>query len=438
MKEEEGESTIEARLDVQQVTCGSLAIGLDALRPDFALNLQRPRHRWFLFKEGFDSSVVDYVLQQAGVDVGAMLDPFGGSGTTALQAGIRGWSSTSIEANPFVGFVARTKTLPGSGARLRRGAAEVAYVRPRSIAHRLPRDTTLVERGGLDKWLFNRSIVARYEVLYASISQLCDETTASFLVLALIGAMGDVANAKRDGKCWRYKPTWRLRGYGASDLDSAFRTRVEMMASDLDTIPALGGSARMLQGDSRSALVWHRLREHQHHALLTSPPYLNSFDYTDIYRPEMLLLGSGRNAAELRRIRFRTVRSHVQVDWPNGRKSGFERVGRYVRRLRSRDLWNSKLPEMVNGYFVDLEMVFSKALSALAPGSPVAVVVADSAYDGVVIPVPELIAEILSTHGVCRVSISRMRAMRGNAHHQLRGGRPMRECMILGWSASSK
>ena len=405
---------------------------IEVLRPDFGANLERVRHRWFQYKEGFDSAVVDYVIDASQGDVRHLLDPFGGSGTTAVQAGIRGWHSTSIETNPFVAFVARTKALSGNSAQLRRAAAEVANHRPKKISFRLPRDTTLVQRAGLDKWLFNRSVVRRYEVLRSAIAEICDEPRASFLTLALVGAMADVANAKRDGKCWRYKTAWHLRSYGLSDLDAAFRKRADMIADDLEHMPTLAASARILQGDSRNKTTWRTLERVEHCALITSPPYLNSFDYTDIYRPEMLLLGIGKNSSELRRLRFETLRSHVQVDWPRGRDSLVPSVQRYVRRLKKRDLWNPKLAEMVNAYFVDLEEVFAQAVAHLLSESPVAVVVADSAYDGVVIPVPEIIAEILGSAGVEELTVSSLRATRGNAHHQLRGGRRMRECLVFG------
>lgn len=49
--------------------------------------------------------------------------------------------------------------------------------------------------------------------------------------------------------------------------------------------------------------------------VITSPPYLNSRDYTDTYMLELKTLGFTDSAAEIRKLREKTLRSHVQIKW---------------------------------------------------------------------------------------------------------------------------
>ena len=46
---------------------------------------------------------------------------------------------------------------------------------------------------------------------------------------------------------------------------------------------------------------------------MISPPYLNSFDYSDVYRPELFAAGFVSANSKLRKIRKKTLCSHVQV-----------------------------------------------------------------------------------------------------------------------------
>jgi hypothetical protein len=86
----------------------------------FDSNLEQPIHKWYNFKEGFSSGLVDYLLDNF-FDARhkrsiAFLDPFCGVGTSLLAArhrfeklGIRKIVLRGIEVNPYIEFVAATK-----------------------------------------------------------------------------------------------------------------------------------------------------------------------------------------------------------------------------------------------------------------------------------------------------------------------------------------
>ena len=81
-------------------------------------NVHMPVHRWYLMKEGFSEQLLWWVLRELRFSKGKrirVLDPFVGCGTTlvsAVQLCNDGWdiSAYGVEKNPFLHFVAKTKS----------------------------------------------------------------------------------------------------------------------------------------------------------------------------------------------------------------------------------------------------------------------------------------------------------------------------------------
>mgnify|MGYP003338391172 CR=1 FL=1 len=82
---------------------------------------------------------------------------------------------------------------------------------------------------------------------------------------------------------------------------------------DIEEKP-IEAKSKILSGDCRNVL--EKSDEVNDFKLcVTSPPYLNTFDYTDIYRPELFLGKFVVGAQKLYDLRLETVRSHVQAKW---------------------------------------------------------------------------------------------------------------------------
>jgi DNA modification methylase len=365
-------------------------------RPDFASNGDLPRHRWYRFKEGFSAGLVSTFIREYLPDVGGrLLDPFMGSGTTAVEGARLGHDVDGIETNPFMAFMAKVKTRDYSRANgIEIAALECLRQRKIADAFILPRDSTLVERKGLDKWLLNRSVAVRFEQLRTAIGNVNSTTLRELLLFALLSSMEDVANARKDGKCWRYKTNWRRLGFSGKSLDEAFAAQVIRFIEDIIISPRLKGIANIARGDARRHLHRAGHEETVYDGILTSPPYLNSFDYTDIYRPELLMMQAANNSTDIPLLSDK------------------------IRAIDNAGLWCGRIPDMINAYFVDLDQVIVQSTKRLKVGSTAAFVVADSAYCGVVIPVGLILSEIFRRRGFAITKITTFRQTRGNGNHQ--------------------
>jgi DNA modification methylase len=61
-----------------------------------------PFQKWRHFKEAFTPEIVDEAIRSSEIKVRRCIDPFGGSGTTALACQFLGVDPTTIEVNPYL------------------------------------------------------------------------------------------------------------------------------------------------------------------------------------------------------------------------------------------------------------------------------------------------------------------------------------------------
>jgi DNA modification methylase len=395
-------------------------------------NAALPRHRWYQFKEGFSEGLIKEAFKDLG-GAGELLDPFVGSGTSVVSAGRLGRHATGIEVNPFLAFTARAKCTPGPWHESACDKA-VAELTARTYVARSPLEgnSTFTYRRGLERWLFNRGVLRAFHGIDCRLRLY--PRYQKPLRLALMAALMDCCNAKRDGKCLRYKSNWRSDKASGSDLVDAFRRRAKEIAQDVNA-PFEPNGLRVLRGDAREVL--RRLPANHFSAMVTSPPYLNSFDYSDVYRPELYAGGFVSTTEELRRIRFKTVRSHVQVDWPKPTKIVSPLIPPVLERMKSSadTLWDQRLPAMVQAYFEDMAGILFECSRVCKKGARAWIVVSTSAYSGAEVPVDLILADIATNNAWNLVGVYVLRSLRaaGQQWQDLGSGvkPPLRESLVM-------
>ncbi len=377
-----------------------------------------PRHRWYVIKEAFASKMVESALDVAEVNDGELLlDPFCGSGTVPLAAAARDARAIGIEVNPFLAFVSRTKLLNCRPRTLKSHAESVMDMAEKGRTSPLETFSTFSEACGKPKWLFNTNVLRAFEGGWAQ-TKVTAQPTRDLIRLALIGAAMDNCNAEADGKCLRYHKGWQSRKFTASSFVESFNKRIEVMAIDVEAMPVLGNRAEVVLGDSRRALG--NIENASFKLCITSPPYLNSFDYTDVYRPELFLSKFVGSAESLRALRYQTLRSHVQVAWERPHKRSFGPIfDDTMDRLEKSEvkLWNQNIPDMVRAYFEDVEKILLHLRRLASKKAALWVVVSTSAYAGVEIPVDLIYAEVGQRTGWDLSEVGVLRHLRSSGQH---------------------
>ena len=395
------------------------------------------RHRWYWLKEGFSP-----LLVQAAVDTencsrdDLIVDPFCGSGTVPLEAARLQMPSAGAEVNPFLAFAANAKTL---SPQLRLIAAPFESARRQIYEGTFSplSDFSTFANSEDKRGLFNSEILKGFQGAWQSLENGPPETRA-VLRLCLLRSALECANVTRDGKALRYSESLIKRDFKREDLDAAFCSSVDEVIEDIEADKVTLTEPHIELTDSRGHLSG-RFRGFS--LCVTSPPYLNSFDYTDIYRPELFLGGFIRSASALRQLRLQTVRSHVQASWRRPVESDFGPL--FVEcyeaiRAETERLWDKRIPSMIQAYFEDLRSVLRSLRSLARPDAAVWLVVSTSAYAGVSVPVDLISAHIGTQVGWVIREVNVLRHLRSSGQHQRRlssmGNQtvtPLRESLVI-------
>lgn len=353
------------------------------------------RHRWYYYKEGFSPTLVENAIETLGLTSSDIIvDPFNGSGTVTLTAAMKGIKSFGFEVNPFTAFIAKTKVKNANITTFDNVCQDVLFGVNKQKESPLLTFSTFSEYSNKSKWLFNADVLNSFEGGISMLNKVDDNNIKDIMKLSLIGSTMDNSNARRDGKCLRYKNHWNELNFNKASFYKALEKRLATIREDL-----LSGEElidpQIICGDSR-VIIKQKLSE-KFSLCITSPPYLNTFDYTDIYRPELFLGRFINSMSELYNLRLTTVRSHVQAKWKKPKQNNFGTLYDVAIReiMQRRDnLMHRDIPLMIQAYFEDMENILLTLRNKAKNDAELWLVVSTSAYAGIEIPVDMIIGEI--------------------------------------------
>ena len=350
-----------------------------------------------------------------------------GSGTTALELQRLGVKCLSFEVNPFLHSLAVVKMRTDySSAALQRnfdtiknGLTDVTkHIR---LIQPPPAARTLYKRNGNEKWLFNDAALDGILEIKHAISILSDVRYRELFKIALASILLDVSNVFRNGKALSYRDKWgaerKIRRIEVhrkffNKLETVFKPDVMSLEANAKLNGGFSNAEHCYLGDVRKEIA--RIPNNSVDLVITSPPYLNSRDYTDSYIVELWLLDFVNNYEDLKQLRNRTLHSHVQVKIGETPYPKLSRLEMIITSLlaNSEKFWNKELGNMVKGYFADMDSLLAQLALKMKKGKRGYLNVANSAYYGIVIPVDEIIGEIAEMRGFRVIEIREARRIK--------------------------
>jgi len=375
-------------------------------------NGSAPVHRWWPYVQGYSAQFVAALLTASDLPRRAtVLDPFSGSGTTAVEVRRAGHRALGAEILPPAVLAARVKTrfeldprhLRAGAARfLRRARARPAGAPPflretarhfappvlralTQLRNALPEDTTDVGRAV--RVAFGRTLIP--------VSRLRRSPC--------LGYGGPEPAVLPD-------PFEEMAGaFGAMEAD------LELLRSERDR---WGAAPTIWQGDARAL----PFRRGSVDLAVTSPPYVNGMDYVMNYKLDLAWLGYATSYRDLVALRTAMVACD---NLPRGA------TAEYLSPDRTPDPW---LPEILRGiranvarkgtyrrddvhgivlrYFADLLPVLHRVHASLVPGGRFVLVVGDSLLAGTYVPGDLLLARMGASVGFRIVSVEVARSRR--------------------------
>ena len=377
-----------------------------------------PFQSWRRFKEAFAPELVERALSEVSRSVNHVVDPFGGSGTTALASQFLGVSCTTIEVNPYladlieaklalIDFQHTSELLAGVMDRVSTYDEPVQPVFPGA-------PSTFVEPGTKGRYIFPRAVARRILAYRTAIDGVPDPTHRRLFRVILASTVLPVSNVVVSGKGRRYRRNWKEREHSPQVVDELFRSGVLKAIYDLRRYAQRRTlDYRILRGDARALVA----KTGPYDLAVFSPPYPNSFDYTDVYNLELWTMGYLDSRVANMRLRHSTLSSHVQLvrrfEYGPVESPTLQRTVDELHGVQDR-LWSKHIPAMIRGYATDMAVVLTKLGVGLRDGGRVYLVVGDSSYGGVVVPVSTIISEVAQSVGYRLLRLEECRSIRSS------------------------
>lgn len=384
----------------------------DVYKPIMQFNKNKTAfiHQWYPFVEGYSKEFITKIIDELDYEPQFALDPFAGSGTTPIELQSMGINCYSFEVSPFMHLLATVKLQTKYSLEdfvnynITVGRFLEGELLPIRQFLSPPLAQTFQPHKGKDKWVFNIGVMNGILDIKYAINLIPDEIYKKLFSIALASILLEVSNVYRNGKCLSYKENWSEIKTTRRTVHKKFLNKLtKVFYSDIEKLEKMNFEACNLPyciyGDVRNSIS--QIPNKSIDLVITSPPYLNSRDYTDIYIAELWILDLVKSYDEIKQLRHNTFISHVQVKHGEIESLEIPELKRAIRRINANksDFWNIDLPVMIKGYFRDMDTLFSHLKLKMKRKKKVYFNVANSAYYGIEIKVDEIVCEIAETHG---------------------------------------
>ena len=377
----------------------------------YKANLAAGRHSWLRLTPAYSVHLVRGYAQQA--QPGArIVDPFSGSGTTALVSAELGHHGYGLDINPFLVWFGSAKTRNYDARDLAAAARATPDICKRARLLLKERDLWAPPIFNIERWWNPRALHALKATLQAIRESGLPEPALDLVTIAFCRTMIASSNAAFNHQSMSFKHTSETRREAERVVD-LFLSNAEAIIESA-AVP-LAGKATLFQIDSR--------RMHENPAgtfdmLLTSPPYVNRMSYIRELRPYMYWLGYLSEAASAGELDWRAIggtwgsaTSNLNTWEPPAAGTPVDAKISRICKLIARDgAKNGKLlGTYVAKYFHDMWEHFQAAHHAIAAGGTAVYIVGNSTFYGHMVPAQEWYAAMLRELGFTNVAVTPIR-----------------------------
>lgn len=427
----------------------------------FQLSKNDRMQRWLKYKEGFSADLVKTLISEFGIKPGqTIMDPFMGSGTTALVACMNGMNSVGFDILPM-----SKVSIDAKMAVFKYNIEELNQLMDEVISLKVPDDYTK-ETPYLnitkDGYPLNTSIAIEYYTEHFEESNYSPEVK-NLIKLCILNTLDPISYAIKAGQYLKWDPRSpkvvkineeRIKQgkapIGGGDkgnlpyLKSALIQELDNVISDIKFIQAYKqqsyiGTCNFIENSALLELP--KMEANSINGVISSPPYCNRYDYTRTYALELAYLGvDDEGIKKLRQeLLSCTVESHTKLDMLKSYYDSLGKIDYYYRvlnvinnnkplqeinfalkgRNEKGEINNKGVLRMVDGYFTELTFIFAELYRLCVPGSYVGFVNDNVRYAGEVIPVDFLTTYIAESIGFKPIKVYTLMQKKGNSSQQM-------------------
>ncbi|MGB3760933.1 MAG: site-specific DNA-methyltransferase [Rivularia sp. (in: cyanobacteria)] len=452
---------------------------LDRTLVSFQANKYAPFSSWFKYREGFSEKLVTYVIEKCNLEPGILLDPFSGVGSSLFAAATLGWQTIGIELLPVGCFATEARII----------SQKIDFELFKSIIFEL-KQINFIDYYDPD-YAFNHLKITQgafseidekklVGYIYYCNKFVAHQDICTLLLYAAFCILEDISYTRKDGQYlrWDYrsgrsKSKNKFNKGQILNFEVAITQKLKQIELDLNgdviQLDLFADNIALLSKDKSSnvkniePIIYQgtclenlpSLQENSIDLIITSPPYLNRYDYTRTYALELVFLGCDEEKVKnLRQTMLScTVENHDKHNYLESLYSAIERYSDFFKinsvfenqaalqevlevleNYRKQGKLNNKnIVKMIRNYFYEMCFVIYESARILKPGGIMAMVNDNVRYAGEEIPVDLILSDIAHSFGLTTRHIWTLGRGKGNSSQQMgnHGRSELRKCVYI-------
>lgn len=353
---------------------------------NFSKNKNVPVHEWFKYREGFAGYLIDELIDDSKLNKTDMvLDPFVGSGTTLVSAVSKGFDAIGIDVNPMSTLISKVKSTSYEEEDIVNALEYLENIKINFDSEKISEIEEISKYFTIDNYFGLKKI-------YNLIAKIKNNKEYDILFCAYLSIIETCSNRKRDGNGLKTVKT------KIDNVLVLYEKKVLQVIEDIRKVSCnfignsyvFSGTAIDLNSFCNSIT---KLNNKNIGSIIFSPPYANSFDYFESYKLELSLGGFLENN-NINCFRSKAVRSFIGCESESESDYYISLLADEIEKsiplkeneTGKKDARTRRVPQMIKGYFKDMENILFECFKTLRVGGRCYIVIDQSSYLGKIVP----------------------------------------------------
>lgn len=380
----------------------------------FKANVGIGRHDWLRLTPAYSVGLVEQELELH-EQKAVVFDPFSGTGTTGLCAAEKGHNAVLSDVNPFLVWLAKSKTSNYSHQDITKARRNLKMVL--EIAKGLESKNLWVPPiYNIERWWNPPQLLALSRIKNA-IDSIESSHSKNLLLIAFCNSIIKESNASFGHQSVSFKQAIENEKSFANQEEDIFKRYFENSEKILVSaeIP-LNGVVNVIETDSR---LFHTPTKVD--VVISSPPYVNRMSYIRELRPYMYWLGFLKEAREAGELDWKAIggtwgtATSKLNSWHDERNIPISGLALLVKKISKGDARNGPLlANYVTKYFYDMWEHFASLYHNVNTGGKIVYIIGNSSFYNNIVPAEKWYGELMTAVGFTKINIEVIRKRNSN------------------------
>lgn len=365
---------------------------------NFSKNVDEPCSKWFRYREGFSNILVQDLIDDSKINENEILiDPFCGSGTTLLVGLKNKLNCFGMDVNPISIYLTNFKCKKFNRDMVNEYKQGIKDFYQK-ISSLVLTDEYKDKYSSVEKYFSTNNFKSLIIIKEYIDSIECNKELYDFFKIAYLCIIEKTSNRKRDGNGLKTVET------KINDVFQYFIDTLNCIIQDIETtlITNSKNSTAILDTAENLKIEYGKIYDKKAKCIIFSPPYANSFDYFESYKLEIVLCDFAKDMKEINKYRKKAISSFVGTKKYTNEYTPIIKIAKEIENkiewkenfTGKKDSRTRKVPNMLKGYFSDMENVISNCSDTLEKNGKAYIVVDQSSYIGKVVPTDLLLCDL--------------------------------------------